>query len=336
MPTCSQAKIITNLESSELNRRLFRLVGEELNVVSSSAVRRREEEAAAAAAYEEDQARAVSQKSEERVEIKPSQARVHVDSSAAAAAAAAQRRTTKKHDCVGRQRGRAEQQVPATTAVPAARTSRRISIDDMQQQTSRGDNGNFQVLRLHKVPIVFGEVTMPSRRLAFNLLNSSPYSSQYRKVGGSSFMNNQMRINMLRSELNLNLMQQQRQLFGGGGGLGVGGGAGGGHVMVMASDGDEDDESASTPTTTSTTTSRASCSDKSSLSSDVNNQASAGPSNIQPRGSLLARKSFDYSQCLPIRYYSSCFFFHYHVTLFLVNILKNFETYNFLRPLISL
>ena len=82
MPTCSQAKIITNLESSDLNKRLFRLVGDEI--------------AAAAAAEENGSEEATTTTTTTTTKIG--------ESKSAQPKLAQQRRVAKKHDCVGRQR----------------------------------------------------------------------------------------------------------------------------------------------------------------------------------------------------------------------------------------
>ena len=266
MPTCSQAKIITNLESSDLNKRLFRLVGDEI---------------AAAAAAEENGSEEATTTTTKIGESKSAQPKL-----------AQQRRVAKKHDCVGRQRAvmmRMNQQQNQQQPQPQPRINRKISIDDLPSLTNNNNHReatNYQLLRLHKVPIVFGEVaTSSNRRLAFNLLNSNGAMQRSSYNNRSSFMNNQMRINTLRSELNLNLQNKQQQQ----------------HWWQQTwTDGEdaENEQSASTPTTVSTSSgSSSSCSE-----THDNQNNNTADSNNQRFGSLLTRKNSDYAQLLPIRF----------------------------------
>lgn len=148
MPTCSQAKIITNLESSDLNRGLFRLVGEDAAVAATTLSR-----GLLAANVDDESSQSSSQSSQQAQQQKKTQIKSQPF----------QKRVTKKHDCVGRNRATDQQQSDQsnTHVVRFATTNRRISIDDLPQQTQQNPRvANFQLLRLHKVPIVFGEVNI--------------------------------------------------------------------------------------------------------------------------------------------------------------------------------
>ena len=168
MPTCSQAKIITNLEGSDLNRGFFRLVGEDVTTTAAVASRgtlasNGDDETSQSSHSSQQPQQLQQRKQQPQIKLQPFQKRV-----------------TKKHDCVGRNRvaGQQPQQPPQqpltqsqTHVVRFATSNRRLSIDDLPQQSQPNPREtNFQLLRLHKVPIVFGEVIMIISRLAKNTL----------------------------------------------------------------------------------------------------------------------------------------------------------------------
>ena len=258
----------------------------------------------------------------------------------------------KKHDCVNKNRSsllnraieisslQHPQQQPQSHQSSTIRLQKKITIDELPQHHSSNQRdpqlamstreSNFQLLRLHKVPIVFGEVVQPMRRNPFgaNTNTSSNGGSKYNGIRtqqlSSYMMNNQMRVgNMLRSELNLNLMSQRQQclLFGlapngrhpaHAGWCGSDDGAGEDYENEM-----DGQQSAGTPTTSSSSTttstaSRASCSDDGAVAGNGSGGAAgvSSPTNQNhsstraglPQASLSNRKkSFDYWQCLPIR-----------------------------------
>lgn len=246
MPTCSQAKIITNLESSDLNRRLFSLViDEDSTTTNSNGNNNVANNNKKTQLRQPQQNQQLITKSESNHDIAATAHRHQPESTLSAFDLVGVVDDTsskplksqlkklnqnvvfaKRNDYVGHKNrlavvrtaveggGGSQQQQVAV----APRMQRRITINELphnshhvQLATSTRES-NFQLLRLHKVPIVFGEVAQPIRTSMIS--TSSKYATRQQQQ--QSFLNNQMRINMLRSELNMNLSQQQRLacLFG--------------------------------------------------------------------------------------------------------------------------
>lgn len=346
MPTCSQAKIITNLESSDLNRRLFSLViDEDSNTTKSRSTATVGSVGVGVVGGAETTTGVHVESSAFELDLKPShqqpvpkQPRISHHSNQASL-----RRMSKKHDCVNKNRSSLLNRAIEISSLQhpqqsqshqssTIRLQRKITIDELPQHHANNQRdpqlamstreSNFQLLRLHKVPIVFGEVVQPMRRNPYTNTSSNGGGSKYNGIRtqqlSSYMMNNQMRVgNMLRSELNLNLISQRQQclLFGlapngrhpaHAGWCGSDDG-GGGEEYDNEMDGQQ---SAGTPTTSSSSTttstaSRASCSDDGAVGGGVvspTNQNHNSTRTGLPNASLSNRKkSFDYWQCLPIR-----------------------------------
>lgn len=265
MPTCSQAKIITNLES-DINKRFFRLVSELPggNIVDISPT---------SESNQQQQPRASYDTNVETIEL------TKIDLN---------RRRISKHDCIGNKppqptiiAAKQQQQQPIVVYTSSStKASRRISIDEIippaqlqQSSNHRGSDvvaNNFQLLRLHKVPIVFGDFNYAQRKdsVPLNFL----YNSTARATNRNSLTNNQLKIGTLRSELNLSVARNPM-------------------MMMWGSDGEECEVESSSRASTD--------GDKSSISLP-DNQQNSGSNNVR-RGSLVTRKSFDYCNCLPIR-----------------------------------